>query len=227
MSNLTLLIPANKEAESLPIFLKELEKHDYKKMVVLQKEDIETIESISNFKDIEIIIQHNKGYGNALKEGINKVKTEFFCIINADGSMDPVYLNDMLLMCQNIDFVFASRYLKDGGSDDDDIVTYVGNKSFSLIGNILFNLNLSDILYTYLIGRTSTAKELKLKYNDFRICVEIPIKLKTNKFKFISTPSKERKRIAGKKKVNAIKDGFLILTAILELFLKKYSGRNK
>ena len=31
----------------------------------------------------------------------------------------------------------------------------------------------------------------------------------------------ERKRIAGTKKVNAIKDGFLILTAILILFIKK------
>ena len=39
MSELTLLIPANKEAESLPIFLKELEIYNYKKLVVLQSED--------------------------------------------------------------------------------------------------------------------------------------------------------------------------------------------
>ena len=29
-------------------------------------------------------------------EGINFTKTDFFCIINADGSMNPVYLNKML-----------------------------------------------------------------------------------------------------------------------------------
>ena len=39
MNNLTLLIPANKEAESLPIFLNELINYNCKKMVVLQKED--------------------------------------------------------------------------------------------------------------------------------------------------------------------------------------------
>ena len=39
---------------------------------------------------------------------------------------------------------------------------------------------------------------------------------------YASLPSKERKRIAGFKKVNAIKDGFLILTAIIELFFKKF-----
>jgi len=221
VNNLTLLIPANKESESLPVFLNELNDYSHKKMIVLQEEDIETINSISNFRDVEIFIQKKGGYGSALKEGLKNIQTEYFCIINADGSMDPKYLRDMLLLCEKKDFVFASRYLKGGGSDDDDIITFVGNKCFSLIGNLLFNLNLSDILYTFIIGKTSSAKLLELRYHDFRICVEIPIKAKINKFIFTSTPSKERKRIGGKKKVNALKDGFLILTAIIELFFKK------
>ena len=221
MSNLTLLIPANKESESLPIFLKELNNYSYKKMVVLQEEDVDTINSISNFKDVEIFMQKKRGYGNALKEGLKNINTEFFCIINADGSMDPKFLDEMLSLCRFQDLVFASRYLKGGGSDDDDIITLVGNKCFSFIGNILFNLNLSDILYTYIIGKTDKVKELELKYSDFRICVEIPISAKMKNLNYASLPSKERKRIAGFKKVNAIKDGFLILTAIIELFFQK------
>ena len=74
--------------------------------------------------------QKNNGYGNALKEGIEEIETEFFCIINADGSMDPKYLEQMLNDCKKEDFVFASRYLKEGGSDDDDWITFVGNKFF-------------------------------------------------------------------------------------------------
>ena len=66
MTKLTLLIPANKEAESLPIFLKELEKYKYRKLVVLQSEDKETIESISDFNDIKICGQEERGYGSAL-----------------------------------------------------------------------------------------------------------------------------------------------------------------
>ena len=221
MKKLTLLIPANKEAESLPFFLKELGDYNFEKLVVLQSEDVETIESISEFKDIKIYKQKNNGYGNALKEGLNQINTEFFCIINADGSMDPKYLDEMLKLCKNKDLVFASRYLKGGGSDDDDIITYIGNKCFSFIGNFLFNLKLSDILYTYVVGKTNSAKKLSLKYNDFRICVEIPIIAKIKNLDCISLPSKERKRIGGEKKVNALKDGFLILTAIVKLFLKK------
>ena len=222
MNKLTLLIPANKEAESLPIFLNELINYNYKKMVVLQKEDEKTINSIKDFNDIQIIIQKKRGYGSALKEGLENIKTEFFCIINADGSMDPKYLNQMLIDCENNDLIFASRYLKGGGSDDDNFVTFIGNKGFSFLGNFLFKLGLSDILYTYILGRTAKAKELNLKYNDFRICVEIPIMAKYKKYRFLSTASMERKRIAGKKKVNAIKDGFLILTAIFSLLFKRY-----
>ncbi len=221
MSELTLLIPANKEAESLPVFLKELEKYDFRKMIVLQEEDKETIDSITNFKDIEICVQSKKGYGSALIEGLNTIETEFFCIINADGSMDPKYLDEMLKSCKEKDLVFASRYLEGGGSDDDDLITFIGNKCFSFLGNILFKLNLSDILYTYIVGKTNSAKSLNLKYYDFRICVELPIKAKMKSLNYISVPSKERKRIGGKKKVNALRDGFLILTAVLELFLQK------
>lgn len=221
MSDLTLLIPANKEAESLPSFLKELADYNYQKIVVLQKEDEETINSISNFKDVKICIQKNRGYGNALIEGLNSINTDFFCIINADGSMDPKYLSQMLEDCRKKDLVFASRYLKGGGSDDDNLITFVGNKCFSFLGNILFKLKLSDILYTYIVGNTHSIKNLGLKYYDFRICVEIPILAKIKKLHYISIPSKERKRIGGVKKVNAFKDGFLILTAIISLFIKK------
>lgn len=223
MEQLTLLIPANKESESLPIFLNELKKFDYKILVVLQKEDLETINSITTFNNIKILKQKNNGYGNALKEGIEEIETEFFCIINADGSMDPKYLEQMLNNCKKEDFVFASRYLKEGGSDDDDWITFVGNKFFSFFGKILFGLKISDILYTYIVGRTLTAKKLSFRYHDFRICVEMPIRIHSNNLRYISIPSVERKRIAGKKKVNAIKDGFLILIAMLIFYFKKQS----
>ena len=39
--------------------------------------------------------------------------------------MDPKYLDEMLESCKEKDLVFASRYLKGGGSDDDDLITFV------------------------------------------------------------------------------------------------------
>ncbi len=222
MKDLTLIIPTKKEVESLPVFLREIEKLICKKLIVLQEEDIETKNAISEFNDIKILVQKKNGYGNALIEGINNVDTKYCCIINADGSMDPKYLEQMLNECKNKDLVFGSRYQKPGGgSDDDDIVTSVGNYFFTLTGNLLYNLKISDILYTYILAKTSSLKNLNLKNGDFRICVELPIKAKFCRMEYICLPSYERERIGGKKKVNAIKDGLLILIEIVKYFFKK------
>ena len=220
MYDLTLIIPAKNERESLPKVIAELN-NKYKIKVVLKENDYETIEVIKNL-NVEIIMQTGNGYGNALIEGIKNCKTEYWCIINADGSMDPKYIKEMLEKCYDKDFVFGTRYKKPGGgSDDDTLVTFIGNKFFSFIGNIMFNLNLTDILYTYVMGKKKSFEKLKITSSDFRFCVELPIKAKKANLKFIDLPSYERARIGGKKKVNAIKDGFLILLEMFTLFLKK------
>ena len=222
MKNLTLIIPAKNEAESLPNFLKELEYLDVNIIVVLQKEDSNTQNSIKNLSNVKMLIQKNNGYGSAIIEGLNISTTDYSCIINADGSMDPKYLKTMLENCIDKDLIFASRYEKpEGGSEDDTFITLVGNKIFSLLGNLIFNLNISDILYTFILGKTSSFQKLDLKYHDFRLCVELPIKAKKRGLIYSTLPSFERSRIAGKKKVNWFLDGWLILFGMLSFIFKK------
>ena len=222
MDDLTLLIPAKFEKESLHQVIDELEKYNLNILVVLEKDDLETINSIKN-KKCKILYQIDKGYGDALIEGINYCKTEYFCIFNADGSFNPDEINGIMKKIEenNSDFVFASRYETNAGSDDDTIITLFGNYFFSFIGKIFFKLGISDILYTFVVGNTSKAKSLNISSKDFRFCVELPIKAKRNNFKIDVFPSFERKRIAGKKKVNAFKDGSLILKKLIELFFNK------
>ena len=218
MNNLTLIIPAKNEKDSLPLVLEEIEKLDCKITVSLKKDDTSTIDSIKN-KKINIYYQLGNGYGNSLREAIDNCETEYFCIFNADGSFDYKDIQKMYNLISNNDFIYTSRYLPDGGSDDDTIVTFIGNKFFSKLGNLLFSLKINDILYTFLMGRTDSFKKLNINSNDFKFCVELPIKMEIANMKYTSMPSFEKKRIAGVKKVNAVKDGFLILIEMFKLFL--------
>ncbi len=77
----------------------------------------------------------------------------------------------------------------------DDFITLVGNYIFTTIGKIFFGLKISDILYTYVVGKTKLIKDLKLKSGDFKFCIELPIKVKRNKLKYASYPCYERSRI--------------------------------
>ena len=118
------------------------------------------------------------------------------------------------------DFVFASRYEKDCGSEDDTFITLVGNYIFTLLGKIFFKLEITDILYTFVMARTSCARKLELTSKDFSFCVELPIKARRANFKINTSNSYERARIAGKKKVSAFKDGLKILFSMIKLFFK-------
>jgi glycosyltransferase involved in cell wall biosynthesis len=225
MKKLTLIIPAKNEEYSLPKVLEEIKHLDCQKFVILGKSDIGTIRSIKNYI-CKIIKQKNNGYGNALIEGIKNVKTDHLCIFNADGSFDPKYLKIMLNKTKlNKSFIFASRYMRGGGSKDDSLLTFVGNKIFTFIGKIFFKLKISDILFTYIMGETSKFKKLKLSKADFRICVELPIKVKINNFKYETIGSFERKRLGGIKKVNEFKDGFLILLELAKNYLAPYDKK--
>jgi glycosyltransferase involved in cell wall biosynthesis len=220
MKNLTLVIPAKNEEYSLPEVLKELKNFNLKIIVIIENSDLETFNAIKNF-NIEIIYQSGRGYGDAIIEGINNVKTNYLCIFNADGSFDPKYLKQMLDVCDNnLDFVFASRYLIGGGSDDDTFLTKLGNYIFTKIGNIFFLIKITDILYNYLLGKTNSFKKLNLTSKDFCLCVELPIKAKRNNMNFIDIPSCERRRIAGVKKVNEFKDGLKIFFYMIKSFFK-------
>ena len=219
MKELTLVIPAKDEAECLPRVLDELKNFDCKKIIIIPETDLNTRNSIKNF-DCKIITQKVGGFGRALILGIKEVETNFLCIFNADGSFDPQYLKNMYNeLLNNCDFVFNSRYENSGGSDDDTFLTLVGNRIFTFICNLLFRLNISDVLFTYAMGKTSAFKSLNLKRKDFCFCIELPVLAKFKKYKFISKPSYERSRLNGKKKVNELKDGFLILLSIFRMFI--------
>lgn len=218
-SKLTLLIPAKEDTDCLFRVLEELKNIDIKKIIIIPKND--EFPSDWKFDKTKVINQNNSGYGNALIEGIKKVETDYFCIFNADGSFKPSELEGMLNLTDKFDFIFGSRYLKDAKSDDDTMITSMGNYIFSKIGKIFFNVRLSDILYTFVLCNTKKTNELNLFSEDFGFCIELPIKIERKKFTYTDIVSHERKRISGKKNVNEIIDGFKILFKMFYFFFNK------
>ncbi len=221
MKNVTLIIPAKNESEALPIVLNKLRKFNFKIMVVLHKSDVKTINSIKKFK-IKILYQNNQGYGDALIKGIHNCKTDLFCIFNADGSfkVTEVFKMKNFLQLKKLDFVFGSRYQKNARSHDDTIITSFGNFFFTKFGQIFFDLPITDILYTFVLGKTAKAKKLNLIEKDFSFCIELPIKAIKKKMLIASSSSIEFKRIAGDKKVNEFRDGLKILYSMIKLLFK-------
>ena len=220
MQKINLVIPAKEEIENLKIIINPLlsRKEINKIILVLHKRNKNKF--IKN-KKLKIIVQKKNGYGSAISEGFKISKSKYSCIFNADGSFNHYDLPKMIKLTKKNDFIFCSRYLNGAGSDDDNIITLIGNFVFSLMGRILLNVKLSDILYTYVLCNTKKFNKLNILSKDFRFCIELPYKVSKNKFNYKELASKEFKRKFGVKNVNEFKDGFLILTEVLKCFLKR------
>ena len=80
MNDLTLIIPAKNESESLPQVIDSLKYLKCNIKVSLKIDDLATINSIKD-KDIEIFYQSGLGYGNSLKEAISSCQTKYFCLL--------------------------------------------------------------------------------------------------------------------------------------------------
>jgi len=222
--NLSLLLPAKNELSCINKVFEELEKINFNSKILLVVDSIN--DNTLKFKKkkykfkILKIITNKKGYGAAVIEGIKKCATKKVCIFNADGSFNPISLKRMVRLSQKYDHVFCSRYLNNAGSDDDTILTFIGNKIFSFTGRLFFNMKLHDILYAFYLSDVKKIKKLKLKQQDFTIALEVPLKIQNFNQTYIEIPSKERKRISGKKKVREFIDGFKLLKYMFSFFLK-------
>ena len=223
--NLSLLLPAKNELSCIDRVFNQLEKLNFnsKVLLVVDSKNDNTLKFKKKkykFKIIKIIT-NKKGYGAAVIEGIKKCQTKKICIFNADGSFNPFSIKKMIRLSKNFDHIFCSRYLDNAGSDDDTFLTFIGNKIFTLMGKFFFNMKLNDILYAYYLSDVIKLRKLKLKQQDFSIALEIPLKIENANQTYTEIPSKERKRISGKKKVREFVDGFKLLKYMVFFFIKQ------
>lgn len=228
--NLTLIIPAKNEIESINTVLQELRDFNQKLsiLVVVDNKEDNTLDSdffLQNYKDLNYAISTYPGYSGAVRYGVEIARTNYCCIYNADGSFDPKTLKNMLSLTDKYDFIYASRYKKDGSSDDDTIITFIGNKIFTLLGKIFFNVKISDILYSYVLFKRDNFIKLKLSSNSFNLALELPLYNSLKKSNYTDIPSHERKRYSGKKKVREFVDGFNLLIFMISTFLNKKNIR--
>lgn len=164
-----------------------------------------------------VIFQEGVGYGAAFSTGVKYSRGDVLVLMDSDGSHNP---KDIPLLLEKIstgyDVALGSRYLIGSRSYDDTLIRYIGNKLFTFLTNRIHRMNISDSLYMFVAAKRKVFDSIELKSKDFGYCVEFPIKAYKAGFKFAEVPSSERKRIAGKSRVNAFWDGLKILKVILK-----------
>ncbi|PJE51035.1 MAG: glycosyl transferase [Candidatus Yanofskybacteria bacterium CG10_big_fil_rev_8_21_14_0_10_36_16] len=218
----TLIIPALNEEGAIGKTLKEIPRNFIDEIIVIDGHSTdntlnEAREALRNTD--KVITQRRNGFGGALFDAVEIANGDVIMIMDADGSHNPNDIPKILEKFTNKnDVVMSSRYSKGARSDDDTLIRLLGNWIFTKLTNIIHKTNVSDSLYFFFAISRDNFKKLNLQNHGFGICIEFLVKAKRAGLTFKEIPAIERPRLAGKSKVNALKDGFKILKVIL----KKY-----
>ncbi len=220
LKDVSLVIATFNEEESIKYVLDELRQYELGEIIIVDGNSSDNTKEIVKEYGIKFITQSKKGWGSAVKEGIELSTLPFVTYMDGDGSYNPKALLEMRNLIETNDAVFCSRYKDGAKSPDDTPIRAIGNKIFTLIVKVLFGPKITDALFFYPMFKKNILKNLDLDSDDFTLCLELPVKVHQMKLEYIEILSEERERYAGVTKVNAFTDGFKILLGILSMWKK-------
>ena len=181
---ISVIMPVYNEAKTIKEIVKKVQAVGLEKEIIIVDDASTdgTREILNELKDKEEITvlyhQSNQGKGAALRTAFKQVKGEIVIIQDADLEYDPNEYNKLIkpIIEEKADAVYGSRFL--GGPHRVLFFWhYVGNRIFTLLSNMLTNLNLTDMETCYKVFKSSLLKKFTIESNRFGVEPEITAKL--------------------------------------------------
>lgn len=179
-----------------------------------------TIDVLKDIKDPEVRIfyhKENQGKGAALKTGFKESAGDLVVVQDADLEYDP---NDYLILLEpildgNADVVYGSRFL--GGPHRALLFWhFVGNKLITLIADMLYNINLSDVETCYKMFRRDILDNIEFSSNSFGFEAEFTAKVAKRRYRIYEVPIQYAGRTYEEGKKITWRDGIIALWYLLK-----------
>ena len=223
---LTVLIPVFNEESTIGKVLRNLIKircpYNLEIIVVNDGSTDNSLTEIKKIKSSKIRVRSNNknyGKGSAIKSGLIYALGDFILIQDADMEYNPNEINNLLRPIINKKpeesaslAVYGSRFLHNQATIPK--VYYLGNRFLTMLTNLIYGVNLTDMETGYKLIPAVFFKRNKIRSDHFDIEPEITAKLLKNGFKIIEVPISYRGRshLAGKKLT--LKDAFGAIAAV-------------
>ena len=216
--SVSVIIPTFNEVDNLKYILPNIP-NDYEIIVVDGNSTDGTLLEAQRLRPSAILLtQDGVGKGNALVNGFVRASNEIIIMLDADGSANileaPRFIQTLL---EGTDFAKGTRYKYGGGSEDFSLYRKLGNKFLTLIYNKVYKTNYSDLCYGYNVFWKHCLDFMDLDSLDSGFEIETLINIRMSQSPLIVTEvgSFENSRVHGVSKLHPLRDGFKILSVIL------------
>ena len=219
---LSVLIPVYNERATVAELLRRVEAVQLpvgKQIVLVDDGSTDgTRDILAGFKGRATVVLHerNRGKGAAIRTALAHATGDFVIVQDADLEYDPADYPAVLgpLLDGRADAVYGSRFL--GGPHRVLLFWhYFGNLVFTLLTNVLYDINLTDMGTCYKAFRTDLLKAMPLRSERFGIEAEITAKACKRRLRLYEVPISYSGRTYAEGKKITWKDGFAYLWCLL------------
>lgn len=238
----TIIIPAKNEEKNLPILftrMPEMGKEVEFILICAESED-KTYESALRIKEenknlnIKVMQQVSKGKAGAVYEAIENSTGELLAILDSDISVDPETLPTFFSILEEgrADFVNGTRLIYKMETGAMRRINNVGNILFQFIISYIINQKLTDSLCGTKVFKRNLVDKIYEWQNVLRTkdpFGDFDLIFASAYFgnKILEYPVHYRTRIYGETQISRFKDGFKLITYLIESTIKLNTSRNK
>ena len=220
---LSILIPVYNEKDTLLELLRRVEAVTlpvHKELIIVDDASTdgtrELLRSLPPGRAKVVLHERNRGKGAGLRTALEHATGDYVVIQDADLEYDPADWPALLspLIDDRADCVYGSRFI--GGTHRVLLFWhYFANKMFTLLTNVLYDVNLTDMGTCYKAFATPLLKRIPLRSERFGIEAELTAKVCRRRFRIYEVPISYNGRTYAEGKKITWKDGFSYLWALL------------
>lgn len=168
-----------------------------------------------------------KGFGLAVRTGLDNFTGDVVAVVMADGSDSPQdVINFYRKICQGYDCVFGSRFMRGGKVINYPFHKLILNRMTNFFIRILFGIRYNDVTNAFKMYRAGMIPGLKpFLSHHFNLTVELPLKAIIRGYRYTVVPNSWTNRATGVSKLKIKEMGSRYLFIILYCLIEKWLSR--